>query len=307
MKVTALAGGVGGAKLLVGLQRALADEAELTAVVNTGDDASIYGVHVSPDLDIVTYWLAGLADTERGWGLRGDTFDLVDSLAALGGEAWFRLGDRDFATCIYRTRRLVQGVSLSTATEEIRRALGVGPRVIPMTDEPVRTRILTGDGRMLDFQEYFVKERCEPVVRQIRFDGIDDAAPAPGVLEAIAGAEAVILCPSNPMVSIGPILALPGVRQTLREHRRVTAVSPIIGGAALKGPADQMLASLGHDVTAAGVAALYSDFLDAFVVDETDAAEVASIESSGQRAVALDTVMTDHDASERLAKALLDL
>lgn len=307
MKVTALAGGVGGAKLLVGLQRALADPADLTAVVNTGDDASIYGVHVSPDVDIVTYWLAGLADPDRGWGLRGDTFNLVDALAVLGADAWFRLGDRDFATCIYRTRRAEQGLPLSAATDEIRSALGVRPRVIPMTDEPVRTLILTRDNRTLDFQEYFVRERCEPDVAGIAFEGIGAARPAPEVLESIASADAVVLCPSNPLVSIGPILALPGVGETLGEHRRVTAVSPIIAGAALKGPADKMLASLGHDVSAAGVAALYKDFVDTFVVHETDAAEVATIEASGVRAVVLDTVMTDDDVAERLAKALLDL
>jgi LPPG:FO 2-phospho-L-lactate transferase len=307
VKVTALAGGVGGAKLLVGLERALDDPADLTAVVNTGDDASIYGVHISPDVDIVTYWLAGVADTERGWGLQDDTFTVVDSLAALGGEAWFRLGDRDLATCLYRTQRLEQGAELSSVTEELGQALGVEVNVLPMTDDPVRTSIVTGDGRTLEFQEYFVKERCEPEVRRVTFDGIDAARPAPGVLDAIATAELVVLCPSNPIVSIGPILALSGVRRALAEHPRVTAVSPIVGGAALKGPADKMLVSLGHDPSAAAVAAIYSDFVDTFVVDETDAAEVPSIEAAGVRAVALDTVMVDHNASERLAKVLLDL
>jgi LPPG:FO 2-phospho-L-lactate transferase len=305
VKVTALAGGIGGAKLLVGLQRALPDARKLSAIVNTGDDASIYGVHVSPDVDIVTYWLAGVADIERGWGLRGDTFELIDALASLGGSAWFRLGDRDFGTCLYRTQRLDQGVTLSAVADEIGRAFGVAPRIIPMSDDPIRTRIVTGDGRTLEFQEYFVREGCGPEVAAISFEGVDHARPAPGVIEALTAADIVVLCPSNPFVSIGPILALPGVRDALRERTGVTAVSPIVGGAALKGPAAKMLASLGHDVNAAGVAALYSDIVDTFVVDQIDETDIASIESSGLRAVALDTIMSDHDAAERLAMALL--
>ncbi len=307
MKVTALAGGVGGAKLLVGLHRALSDPSDLTAVVNTGDDASIYGVHVSPDVDIVTYWLAGVADSQRGWGLRGDTFNLVDSLAVLGAETWFRLGDRDFATCLYRTQRLAEGVPLSIVTEEVARALGVASRVIPMTDDRVRTRILTKDDRALEFQQYFVRERCEPEVARITFEGIESATAAPGVIEAIDSADVVVLCPSNPFVSLAPILGLGGVTQALRGRARVVAVSPIVGGSALKGPADRMLASLGHDVSASGVASLYSGIVDTFVVDEIDAEHAARIGSSGMQTLALDTVMKDHDASERLAKALLDL
>ena len=307
MKVTALAGGVGGAKLLVGLQRALSDASDLTAVVNTGDDACIYGVHVSPDVDIVTYWLAGIADTERGWGVQGDTFHLVEALGVLGRETWFRLGDRDFATCLYRTERLAQGHPLSRVTDEIRRALGVAPRVLPMTDCRVRTRIVTTEGVALDFQDYFVKERCEPEVAEIRIDGVADGDPAPGVLDALQDADIVVLCPSNPFVSIGPILTLPGVREALVRRTRVIAVSPIVNGAALKGPADKMLGSLGHEVSAAGVAGLYAGLVDTFVADERDADDLARIEAAGVRAVALDTVMTNHDASERLAKALLDL
>ncbi|MEA2498590.1 MAG: 2-phospho-L-lactate transferase, partial [Actinomycetota bacterium] len=199
MKVTALAGGVGGAKLLVGLE--LAAGSELTAIVNTGDDAEIYGVHVSPDVDIVTYWLAGLADTERGWGLEGDTFLVVDGLASLGYDSWFRLGDRDFATCIYRTERMRAGATLSDATREIALALGVRPTVLPMTNDPVATVIDTTDGRTLEFQEYFVKERQMPEVKEVRITGASEASPAPGVLDSIRSADKVVLCPSNPIVS----------------------------------------------------------------------------------------------------------
>jgi len=302
MKVTALTGGVGGAKLLVGLQQATDD---LTAIVNTADDAVIYDVHVSPDVDIVTYWLAGLADTERGWGIQGDTFEVVDALARLGVESWFRLGDRDLATCMFRTARLKVGNTLSATTDAIRRSLGVSTTILPMTDDPVSTRLVTTDRRVLEFQQYFVAERQEPEIVEVRFAGIADAKPAPGVVEALETADRVVLCPSNPIVSIGPILALPEVRDVLREHPSVTAVSPIVRGAPLKGPADKLLRAAGAEVSASGVAALYKDFVDLFVVDETDAEEIDRVEVLGIRAAGLDTVMVDHDASERLARALL--
>lgn len=303
MKVTALAGGVGGAKLCVGLQRVAG--ADLTAIVNTGDDAEIYGVHVSPDVDIVTYWLAGLADTRRGWGIQDDTFTMVEALRALGRETWFSLGDRDFATCLHRTDRLSRGATLSEVTAEIARSLGATATVLPMTDDQVATRIATADGRTLEFQEYFVKERCEPEVREVRFAGISEASPAPGVLPAIEQADKVVICPSNPLLSIGPILALPGVRDALRTHPHVVAVSPIINGAALKGPADRILKSTGHASSASAVARIYEDFVDAFVVDDTDVDEVAKVEAADVRAIVADTVMVDHDASERLARELL--
>ena len=305
MKVTALAGGVGGAKLLVGLHRLLGPS--LTAVVNTGDDAVVYGVRVSPDVDICTYWLAGIADTARGWGIRDDSFSIVEELRALGLEAWFNLGDRDFATCLYRTERLAEGASLTEVAAEIATRLGIGAALLPMSDDDVRTRIVTGDGRTLDFQEYFVRERTRPEVAGVHFGGIERARPGPGVIEAIAESDAVVLCPSNPIVSLGPILALPGLRAALRAHRRVIAVSPIVKGAALKGPADRMLASLGSDVSATGVARLYADFCDAFVVDAADGDQVASIERLGPRAASLDTIITDHDAATRLAGELLAL
>lgn len=304
MKVAALAGGVGGAKLLVGLQRAL-PEGALAAIVNTADDAVIYDVHVSPDVDIVTYWLAGIADVDRGWGIQGDTFRVIEALEKLGIETWFRLGDRDLATCMVRTSHLREGATLSTITDDIRRSLGIPTRVIPMSDETVATRIDTGDGRTLEFQEYFVKERCEPDVAGVRFAGIADAKPAPGVLEAIQDADAVVLCPSNPVVSIGPILALPEVRDALRRHPNVIAVSPIVGGKALKGPADRLLPTLGAEVSAVGVAGLYADFCNRFVVDVVDERSAPAIEGLGLEAVVADTVMRDHDVSERLAARLL--
>ncbi|MGH2699553.1 MAG: 2-phospho-L-lactate transferase [Actinomycetota bacterium] len=305
MKVTALAGGVGGAKLLVGLQRRLGPS--LTAVVNTADDARVYGVHVSPDVDICMYWLAGLADTAKGWGIEGDTFSVVEGMRRLGLDAWFNLGDRDFATCLHRTALLGAGKSLSEVTADLARRLGVKAKLLPMSDDEVRTKIVTTDGRTLDFQEYFVKEATAPEVAEVLFAGMSEATPAPGVLDALVESDAVVLCPSNPMVSIGPILSLAGVRDALRSHPRVVAVSPIVKGAALKGPADRMLRSLGADASAAGVAELYKDFADVFVVDASDADQVARIEYSGLRAFGRDTIMSDHDAAERLAGELLEL
>ena len=307
MKVTALAGGVGGAKLLIGLDRAVPPE-DLTAIINTGDDAVIYGVHVSPDVDIVTYWLAGIADMHRGWGIKDDTFSIVAALKALGQEAWFQLGDRDFATCLVRTARMRAGATLTTITDEIRRHLKVRPRLLPMSDDEVRTSFVTTEGRPLDFQEYFVKEQHRPDIASVTLNGIDDARPAPGVLEAIAGAEVVVICPSNPVVSIGPIITLRGVRKALRKHSRVVAVSPIVRGAALKGPADKLLMAMGAEASAGGVARLYSDFVDTFVFDRVDESHHDEIESkSGLRAVALDTIMDSPAASEQLARGILSL
>jgi LPPG:FO 2-phospho-L-lactate transferase len=303
--VTALAGGVGGAKLLVGLA-AILDEGDLTAVVNTGDDAVIYGVHVSPDIDIVTYWLGGVADTHRGWGIRDDTFAVVDALGSLGAPAWFRLGDRDLATCLYRTERLRDGAPLSAVTDEIRRALGVTTHVLPATDDPLQTRILTSDGRTLEFQEYFVRERQEPDVTGVVFSGAEDAKPAPGVLEAIAGADCVVVCPSNPILSIGPILEVPEIRETLQRHPHVIAVTPIVRGEAIKGPAARILDSMRIGSSATAVARLYADFADMFVIDSGDRFLTADVTALGLRALVVDTLMTDRAASERLARQLLD-
>jgi LPPG:FO 2-phospho-L-lactate transferase len=303
MKVTALAGGVGGAKLMVGLQKLV--ERDLTAVVNTGDDTVIYGVHVSPDVDIVTYWLAGRADTERGWGVAGDTFTVVEAMRAMGRDAWFSLGDRDLATCIHRTELLVCGQPLSQITREIAASFGVSATVLPMTDDGVATKIVTADGRTLDFQEYFVKERCEPEVREVLFSGIESATPAPGVLDAIGSAEHVVLCPSNPLLSIGPILAIGDIRAALKAHPHVTAVSPIVGGAALKGPADRILKSTGHRSSAVAVAEMYADFADVFVIDAVDAEDAPKVEALGMEVIVTDTVMVDLDRSTRLAEEIL--
>ncbi|HEX2058452.1 MAG TPA: 2-phospho-L-lactate transferase [Actinomycetota bacterium] len=306
MEVTAIGGGVGAAKLLIGLGRALGGTG-LTAIVNTGDDEEIYEVHVSPDVDIVTYWLAGIADTERGWGITGDTFDVVEGLRELGVDAWFNLGDRDYATCLVRTMMLRRGEPLSVVTAHVARSLEVAARILPMTDDRVRTLVECADGRTLAFQEYFVRERCAPGVTGIAFSGAEEAAPAPGVLDAIEAADVVVVCPSNPLVSIGPVLAVPGIRDALRRHPFVVAVSPIVGGKALKGPADRMLESTGHGSSAASVASLYADFCDHFVVDERDAGEVAVVKGLGMACTALDTVMVDGTVSEKLARSLLEL
>lgn len=306
MTVTALAGGVGGAKLLVGLQETLSD-GELTGIVNTGDDATIYGAHVSPDLDICTYWLAGVADLERGWGIKDDGFATVEALERLGMETWFRLGDADLATCLYRTEQMAGGATLTDATDAVRRALGVPTLLLPMSDDPVRTRIHCVDGRTLDFQEYFVKEHHTPEVAAVTLDGMSDAKPGPCVVQAIAEAERVMLCPSNPVVSIEPILSLPGVREALLVHPSVVAVTPIVRGAPLKGPADTLLRCLGVDVSASGVASMYADFCDVFVVDASDPGERDKASRTGLRIAALDTIMSDHMASRRLAEELLGL
>ena len=303
--MTALAGGVGGAKLLVGLQQVV-DPEDLTAIVNTGDDATIYGVHVSPDVDIVTYWLAGLADTDRGWGLRGDTFHTVDALGRLGADAWFSLGDRDLATCIFRTERLGRGRSLSDVTQEIAGALGVGPRVLPATDDPIRTTVTTTDGRVLAFQEYFVKERTAPEVAGVAFSGIDDAKPAPDVLDAIDACDVVVVCPSNPILSIGPIVGIAGIHDALTRHQRVIAVSPIIGGRAVKGPADRLLERLAGESSAARVAELYREWCDVFVVDRVDADHCDRVRAAGTDPVALDTLMGGPSESQRLARSVLE-
>jgi LPPG:FO 2-phospho-L-lactate transferase len=265
-------------------------------------------VHVSPDVDIVTYWLAGIADVQRGWGIKDDTFSIVAALKALGQEAWFQLGDRDFATCLVRTARLRAGATLTTITDEIRRHLKVRPRILPMSDDAVRTSFVTTDGRSLEFQEYFVKERHRPDIAEVILNGIETAKPAPGVLDAINDADVVVLCPSNPIISIGPILGLPRVRAALRKHPRVIAVSPIVRGAALKGPADKLLEAVGAESSAAGVAHLYSDFVDTFVFDRVDESHHAEIESAGGvDAVALDTIMDNSSASEQLARGILSL
>ena len=302
--ITVLAGGVGAARFLRGLIDVV-DPASVTVIGNTGDDDEFLGLHVSPDLDTVVYTLADVVDREAGWGLAGDSYACLEQAARLGEETWFRLGDADLATHVQRTESLHQGRTLSQATAEIARAFGLACRLLPMSDDRVRT-IVTTDGGELSFQEYFVRRRWQDEVRSLRFAGVEEARPAPGVIDAIAGAEAVIIAPSNPLVSVGPILAVPGVRQALRDATAgVVAVSPIVGGRALKGPADRMLASLGHEPSAVGVARLYGDFLDVLVLDREDEALAAAVETLGVRPEVTDTIMRDAASRQALAQATL--
>jgi LPPG:FO 2-phospho-L-lactate transferase len=306
-RVVELAGGVGGAKLAEGLQAVLGDR--LTVVVNTADDTERHGLLVCPDHDTVLYTLAGLENAELGWGLAGDSWTVMGALERLGEEGWFRLGDLDLATHIVRTERLRTGARLTDVLRGLQRAAGIAARILPMTDEPVRTRVRTDDG-WLDFQDYFVRLRQAPDVREDAFDGIEAARPTPEVAAAIEAASVIVIAPSNPIVSIGPILAVPGMSELLAAARargaRVVAVSGIIGGKALKGPADRMLASLGHEATALGVARGYAGLIDAFVLDEVDAALAPAVEALGIRAVVTATIMTDDASRERLAAAVLD-
>src|SRR6266478_566061 len=306
LKVTALAGGVGASKLLLGLYEVM-DPQDLTIIVNTGDDIVLHGLKISPDLDIVTYTLAGIVDSAKGWGFRGETFHALKRLAHFGRANWFNLGDRDLATHIHRTAMLAEGKSLSQAAESIRSALGVKSRILPMSDDPVPTIIDSNEGS-LHFQEYLVKRRAEPVVRGIRFAGVESARPAPGVLEAISTADSIIICPSNPLISIGPIVAVPQVRDQLRTHKgKVFAVCPIVGGRSLKGPSDKMLAQLGHAPTALGVAKLYADFAGTFIIDPADKAQASAIAALGTRVAILPTVMKTRLQKRRLACSLLSL
>lgn len=303
-RIVALAGGVGAARFLAGLVRVIAPQ-KLFVIGNTGDDAEIHGLEISPDLDTVVYTLAGLADPVRGWGLEGDTFRCLQALGRLGAETWFQLGDRDLATHLYRTERLRQGATLTEVTGEIAGALGVRARVVPMSDQPVRTRVETRRGS-LDFQTYFVRRRARDAVLGVRLAGVEEARPAPGVLEAVAEARAVVVCPSNPILSIGPILAVPGIREALRNTRApVAAISPIVGGRALKGPAARMMRSMGLRPSALQVAELYRDFLDVFVLDRLDESLAPRIEALGMRAVVTNTIMTGLTEKKALARVVV--
>jgi LPPG:FO 2-phospho-L-lactate transferase len=305
MKVTALAGGIGASKFLLGLASAMPPE-DITIIANTGDDIELFGLRICPDIDTVTYTLGGVINEETGWGLTGDTFECLQWLARYGEASWFNVGDRDLATHISRTNQMRSGRSLSEVTDGVRRALRVRSTILPMTDAYTPTRVVTDEGEM-HFQEYFVRRRCEPRVRGIRFDNIESAEPAPGVVNAILEAEAVIICPSNPFISIGPILAVPGVRDALRETAgTVVAITPIIGGKALKGPAADMLRDLGHEVSARGVAAMYSDLLDVFILDETDAERAADIRVLGVQPFSTDTVMNSLEDKQQLAGWVLE-
>jgi len=303
----ALAGGVGAARLLRGLVEIVPPE-HVVAIVNSGDDREFYGLHVSPDLDIVTYTLADRVDREKGYGLAGDSFTVIDALARFGHETWFRLGDADLATCLHRTLRLRQGAGLAVVTDEVRRALGVRARLLPMSEDPCPTFVELRDGRRLHFEEYLARDGAPDEVTAVDLSAAQRARPAPGVLEAIAGAEGILVCPSNPVVSIGPILAVNGVREALRRAAApVVAVSPIVGGAPVKGPASQLLRGIGAEVSARGVATLYRDFARGFVLDERDAEQAADVAALGPKPRVVDTLMTDVARAARVAEAALEL
>lgn len=303
-RLTVLAGGVGAARFLAGLVAA-APGAEITVLGNTGDDFEVHGLHVSPDLDSVAYTLSGRGDEARGWGLAGETWNALSGLAELGAETWFQLGDRDLATHLRRTSLLRAGWPLSRVTAEIAGSLGVPVRLLPMSDRPVTTRIELADGRDLHLQEYLVREGARPPIRSVRFEGAAEAGPGPGVLEAIAAADLVVIAPSNPVISIGPILALPGMRQAVARAFPVVAVSPIVAGRAIRGPAVQMLQALGLPATALGVAMVYRGLADLLVVDSADRELSPEIAELGLAVHCCGTLMTDADARRRLAAEVL--
>lgn len=300
MKVVVLAGGTGGAKLAAGMQEFLG--ADLSVVANTADDLDALGVHVSPDPDLITYWLSGEIDEERGWGIRGDRFTVFERLVALGAPDWFQLTDRDLATCLERRRLLDDGVSKTQAQARIAAALGVEATVLPMCDEPVRTRVLTDSG-WLDLQEYLVREQARPEVSAVEVEGIDDARPTPDVLDALGAAEAIVIGPSNPVISIGPILAVPGMRAAIRSAPApVVAVSPFVAGEAVKGPTDRMMRAVGEEPSAAGVAALYRELIDGLIVDSGDPGPPPEGIPSAQ----IPTLMVDATSRRAVAERTLE-
>lgn len=304
--VLALAGGVGGAKLALGLSRILATD-QLSIVVNTGDDERFHGLHVSPDLDTMTYTLSGLYNPETGWGINGDTFETLGMLNRLGADTWFNLGSRDFAMHIRRTELLAQGSSLSQVTSQLTAALDIQHPIIPMSDQPVRTVLDTDDG-VLSMQEYFVKRRAEPVVRSIEYVGARDAKPSDGFASALDAASVVVICPSNPFLSVAPILAIPGVRDAIASHTAPRiAVSPIVGGAAVRGPAGKIMQELGADVSAVGVAREYRGICDVLVLDSQDAGLADAVRAEGVDAAVMPTIMQTDEDKVQLAERVLAL
>ena len=301
---TVLAGGVGASRFLQGLVQVV-DPSEITVISNSGDDVEMFGLHVSPDTDIVIYALAGAVNPETGWGLTGDSFAVVDQLERFGYARWFNLGDKDLAMAIHRTRLLHEGMPMHEVVAGLVRAWGLGCTIIPMSNDPIRTRIIGPDGE-IPFQDYMVKLRTDVEVRGVEFAGAEKAAPAPGVLAALRDAKAVILAPSNPIVSIGPILAVPGLRDALA-HSRATrvAISPIIAGEVVKGPAAKMLQTLGHEVSAVGVARIYQGLVDLMVIDEQDAALAPAVEAIGMRCLVTDTIMSSDEKKAALARTIV--
>lgn len=305
--IAVLAGGVGAARFLSGLVRVTPPE-RVVAIVNTGDDRLFYGVHVSPDVDIVTYTLAGRVDTEKGYGLAGDSFAVIEALAALGHQTWFRLGDRDLATGLHRILRRAEGVGLAAVTDEIRRAFHVRVRILPMSEDACPTYVELRGERRVHFEEYLARDGAPDEVEGVDLGAASAARPAPGVLEALRSARCILVAPSNPVVSIGPILAVPGIRAAIAASGApVVAISPIVGGVPVKGPADKLLRGTGHEVSARGVAGLYRSFAHGFLLDTRDAGQVRDVEALGLRARAVDTIMRDADAAAQLARTALAL
>jgi LPPG:FO 2-phospho-L-lactate transferase len=299
--------------MLSGLVRVVPPD-DITAIVNVGDDMILHGLHISPDLDTVTYTLAGLDNRETGWGVTGETWNAMEELRRLGGEDWFRLGDRDLATHLFRTGLLRSGAPLSEVTAVIAARRGIGVRLVPVSDDPVRTMVTLAEttdlgpaGTEVGFQDYFVRLRHDVAVRDVRFDGAETARPAPGVLECLEGADRIVVCPSNPVVSIGPLLAVPGVRASLAAARRRTiAVSPIVAGVALKGPADRLMKELGLEPSVVGVARLYAPWVSTLVIDTADAHHAAAVEAEGMRCVVAPAVMSSPERAADLARVVID-
>jgi LPPG:FO 2-phospho-L-lactate transferase len=302
--ITALAGGVGAARFLQGLVN-IVPKKDITVIVNTGDDVELYGLHISPDLDIIMYTLAGIVDEEKGWGIRGDTFHCLKMLKKYGHETWFNLGDKDLATHIYRTHLLKKGFPLSEATKRLSQMLKLRTRILPMTNNKFETKVATAAGTM-HFQEYFVKRKAQDEVINVMFEGAEKSQPAPGVVDSIIDADAIIICPSNPIVSIGTILSVRGIKNALEKtEAKVAAISPIVGGAPIKGPADKLMRGLGLEVSAYAVADLYRSFLDTFIIDQVDQTEKRRIEELGLHVVTTNTIMRDLKDKVQLARVTL--
>lgn len=303
--ITALAGGVGAARFLTGLLKLVPQE-DLSVIVNTGDDIELHGLHVSPDIDIVTYTLAGIINEEKGWGIKSDTFQCLEMLKRFNQETWFALGDRDLATSIFRTELLKSGFTLSQVTSKISRDLGLSLKILPMTDDKFETRILT-DAGSLHFQEFLVKRGAKDKVIGVEFIGATEAKPALGVIESIKRSDLIVICPSNPIVSIGTILSVNGVRDALKEVKaRKVAISPLIAGAPVKGPLDKLFLGLGFEVSGLSVAKIYSDFLDTFIIDTVDVADKSEIEKLGVKVKVTNTLMKNLECKIDLAKAVLE-
>lgn len=304
--IVALAGGVGAAKLLTGMARVV-DEKDLTVIVNTGDDIELHGLHISPDVDIAAYSLAGIVDEQKGWGMKGDTFNCLQALKVFSGEEWFNLGDKDLATHIFRTNELKNGLTLTEVTRKVCQALNVKATILPMTDSKFETHVRTKE-RLMHFEEYMVKRGGKDEVEGVEFVGADSAEPAQGVLEAIKDAERIVICPSNPIVSIGTILSVKGIRQALQQtNAKKVGVSPIIAGLPVKGPADKLMRGLGVEVSALGVAKLYEDFLDVLVIDSLDVRHKEAIEKLGMQVKVTDTLMRSLEDKVQLARTVLEV